>query len=603
WDENITGPLNNGNRNFFVPATDTVLLPEFWNNGHFTVGKNPGVFDVPWAADADSFLNVYFRVNIRGVQDGGTYGYTAADQDSVCVMGDGKGGPDLDWGTPYYMTQEQSPTNSANAFGMAANTFFNGRVRFRKSQVTAGEDVAYKFRFGSNWNYGSLQRSEQLGSQYAGGNRHFSIPQGLKDTTLMWVYFGDATPIARANPDTCLITWVVDLANTILKGGYTPGDTVEVQSGFFNTAAQNGRNTVLTQVIGSIYSATDTVVTKVGAILDYQYYAVKFGVTNRENYYNYTYNGGTASEAERRQINVGSKSFIIVDTSNSIVSARRQPLFPSTRKLARNVKVTFTVDLRPAYYNVLRGDTLNAIQGETSVIPGQQDSIFKWGVWINGPALNNWDTWGLAFGGLEQDTLAKMWDDGTHGDKVAHDSIYSVVILHSPDSVGIFDKGVVGQVFKFGIRGSDNEGGEGGYGNNHAENIVDTDTTYTIASDFGSINPAYYKFWNYDTHKYVPSPLSVKTEPGIVTRFALEQNYPNPFNPSTRIQFSIAKASMVQLKVYNILGQEVTTLVNEPLVAGVHTVTFDASRYASGVYLYKIVAGSFITTKKMLLLK
>jgi len=597
WEENTNA--GNGNRNLVVPANDSTLLPEFWNNGNFPFGKNIDVFTKPYTAAADSFMSIYVRVNIKGVQDGGTYGYTTADDDSVCVLGGGdhSKGDDLDWGTPFYLTQEKSATNSETAFGMPANTFFSGRIRLRKSAYAAGADMPYKFRFGSNWSYGSLQRSEQ--GLPGDGNRHFSIPVGQKDTTLQWVYFGNASPIPRTNPDTCIITWNVSLSNAISHGGYTQGDTVDVQSGFFNTAVVNPRTTYLHQVIGFQYRGVDTVITKVGSLLDYQFYTHKFGQDNRENYYNFTYNGPQASEAERRQFVVPSKAFTIYDTSNSIVSPRRQPVFPNVRVLARHVRVTYTVDLRAAYYNLKGGDTLNAIQGNTNVYPTQKDSIWSWGVWINGPAVDQWDTWGLP---LVQDTAHKMWDDGTHGDKVPHDSIYSVQVYYSPDSVGIGDKGIVGQVFKFGILGSDNEGGQGGYGNNHAENIVDTDTTFTIASDYGSINPAYYKFWNYDLHK-PQTPTGITQLSGVATTYRLEQNYPNPFNPSTRIEFSIPAASQVQLKVFNILGQEVSTLVNESLKAGNHVVTFDASHLATGVYLYRITAGSFVSTKKMLLLK
>ena len=85
--------------------------------------------------------------------------------------------------------------------------------------------------------------------------------------------------------------------------------------------------------------------------------------------------------------------------------------------------------------------------------------------------------------------------------------------------------------------------------------------------------------------------------------YQLEQNYPNPFNPSTKIDFTIPTSGPVQLKVYNVLGQEVATLVNETLTPGSHTATFDASRLASGIYMYKITAGSFVSTRKMVLLK
>jgi len=85
--------------------------------------------------------------------------------------------------------------------------------------------------------------------------------------------------------------------------------------------------------------------------------------------------------------------------------------------------------------------------------------------------------------------------------------------------------------------------------------------------------------------------------------FSLSQNYPNPFNPSTEIQYSIPKSGLVTLKVYNLLGQEIVTLVNQKQQAGSYTVNFDASKLASGVYLYRIQAGDFSLTKKMTLLK
>ena len=85
--------------------------------------------------------------------------------------------------------------------------------------------------------------------------------------------------------------------------------------------------------------------------------------------------------------------------------------------------------------------------------------------------------------------------------------------------------------------------------------------------------------------------------------FSLSQNYPNPFNPSTAISYSLPKSGNVILRVFNILGNEVATLVNEDKDAGQYKVEFDASNLSSGIYFYKIQAGSFAETKKMILLK
>lgn len=89
----------------------------------------------------------------------------------------------------------------------------------------------------------------------------------------------------------------------------------------------------------------------------------------------------------------------------------------------------------------------------------------------------------------------------------------------------------------------------------------------------------------------------------IVKTYQLEQNYPNPFNPSTKIRFSIPIASSVKLSVYNILGQQVRTLINKDMEAGTHTVDFESTGLSSGIYIYKIEAGSFSQTRKMTLLK
>ena len=86
-------------------------------------------------------------------------------------------------------------------------------------------------------------------------------------------------------------------------------------------------------------------------------------------------------------------------------------------------------------------------------------------------------------------------------------------------------------------------------------------------------------------------------------KFELSQNYPNPFNPSTTINYNLPEATNVKLIIFNILGQEIKTLVNEFKEAGVHTVNFDASELNSGMYIYKMTAGSFVKTLKMILMK
>jgi hypothetical protein len=97
--------------------------------------------------------------------------------------------------------------------------------------------------------------------------------------------------------------------------------------------------------------------------------------------------------------------------------------------------------------------------------------------------------------------------------------------------------------------------------------------------------------------------LGVENKSEVVQDFRLQQNYPNPFNPSTVISYSIAKAGSVSLKVYNMLGQEVATLVNSYQAANTYNVNFNATGLASGVYLYELKAGTNVSTQKMVLMK
>lgn len=85
--------------------------------------------------------------------------------------------------------------------------------------------------------------------------------------------------------------------------------------------------------------------------------------------------------------------------------------------------------------------------------------------------------------------------------------------------------------------------------------------------------------------------------------FNLEQNYPNPFNPTTTIRFTVPEISEVRVSVYDVLGRQVAQLVNQEMAPGVHDVSFDASRLSSGMYIYRLEAGSFVQTRKMMLIK
>ncbi len=104
--------------------------------------------------------------------------------------------------------------------------------------------------------------------------------------------------------------------------------------------------------------------------------------------------------------------------------------------------------------------------------------------------------------------------------------------------------------------------------------------------------------------EYGSVPVSVsKGDKGVAVSFVLSQNYPNPFNPTTTILFALPAWSIVSLKVFDLLGREVSTIVSEELQAGSYTRQWNAANMASGVYFYRLQAGTYSETKKLLLLK
>ena len=135
---------------------------------------------------------------------------------------------------------------------------------------------------------------------------------------------------------------------------------------------------------------------------------------------------------------------------------------------------------------------------------------------------------------------------------------------------------------------------------NSNNNIVSTVGEAFIGKSSNAVSQNQIGFW----YVYQQTTITdVEDEKTIPTVFKLEQNYPNPFNPSTRIKFAVPERSNVLIKIYDILGSEVVTLVNEEMDAGWYENNFNAAGLSSGVYLFRMEAGNFISTKKMIYLR
>ena len=126
------------------------------------------------------------------------------------------------------------------------------------------------------------------------------------------------------------------------------------------------------------------------------------------------------------------------------------------------------------------------------------------------------------------------------------------------------------------------------------------DELFIFAPGFPDINFPQGKLYIYSYKEFT----DVKDYKGnIPGTFKLYQNYPNPFNPATTITYSVAQTAFVTLKIYDALGKEIAALVNEEKTAGIYKISFNADKYASGVYFYQLKADGILLTNKMILLR
>ncbi|MFH0992665.1 MAG: T9SS type A sorting domain-containing protein, partial [bacterium] len=571
WENDLTS----GNRILVLntlPLNKDTTLPVQYVNG------SPSKQDQYWKpyVPSNDSIAVMFRVNMQSNE-----GFNVGTQ----VMGLRGSLAPLAWDRTIFLKQETQHGNGGSQ-QYNGTQFWSTVVKFSKNSVAG--TVYYKFvihaKVDANnptsnptWEDGILRTGPDI--EPGGGSnpaRIFEFRPTMPDTTLYWKFWANRYLAGFTGSDTVIVTFNANMLRAITENGFVLDDMLEVRSGYGGSAKEVRVKRMNPQGLTTTYRAVDTVITKLNTPLYYQYYRVSASGEMREAYYNFNYSGTDVSLGERRNATVTSKALTVNDISTNANDDRRMPRFRNLRAIARNVTVKFTVDARPAIFQVLKGDSLQDIQGTLTV--KKADSVKKWGVAMNGPATGGWATWGPT---LWQDTTRRMFDDGTHGDTKANDSIYTRLISYV---AGGTSPVTVGQEFKFGIGGGDNEGGVGGFGNNHIENIDDSGPTATIASQWGSMNPKYYNAWDFNAGKRATA-VEDNTIPYV---FELQQNYPNPFNPSTTISYSIPQAGNVSLKIFNVLGQVVASLVDTKQDAGRYTITFDASKISSGIYFYQI---------------
>ncbi len=588
WEADLNDGSNN--RKITVGQNDTTIDVQYVNG--FSSAR-PNQYDAPFPTGKTDTVVAYLRVNMKSFETFDPAKHKVGVRGSFAASG---------WGNTIIMKAEKPFANGGQGNYSDPDKFYSVPIYWKKSLLdSASAEKIMRFKFVIHNINAPTTEDWSLMVDNPDYQIEFKMPK--QDTTVAWRWYRGVPYVPPAGKDSITAKFRIDLSTAQAQKGFKAGDTVIVKSGFDITASQIYVDTLKkVGVTGAIYETATRLIKGVASTktLNYQYYSIYNGTEIREIFYDYDY-PGQDNKAERRKLIVpaSGSTVTIADTSVFVTTMNRRPTFQSKAKLVRNVNVTFTCDLRPAYFHLGAGDSIFAIQSSYKTLTkADKDSVYGFGVWINGPAVGGWSNangdWG---NGLRENLKKKMFDNGTNGDKVSGDRIYSMQVKFYKDSAN----NTVGQVFKFGLGAGDNEAGKGGFGNNHVRNIDDADTIATIAEDFGSINPKYYRAWDFTKHVAI---LGVdRTSDLVPAVYELSQNYPNPFNPTTTINYAIPTDGLVSLKIFNILGQEVVTLVNTVQVAGAYQATFNASALSSGVYFYKIESGKFSSIKKMMLLK
>lgn len=553
-------------------------------------------------AETDS-IEILFRVNMEFQED------FRDEQRIAAVRGSF---PSSKWGTSIFLTKEK-PHALPGSRGYDAGNFWSGVVRVPRPDSAITIEYTYVQHIGSDVPTSNPLQWEYINEQNCSapdvkGNRFVRFTKWSGDTTLSYRYWANADCKKSLQRDTVIISFTTNLTKALQARNYIVGDSLLLITGLRNT------NTILHTLLlkkptlSFDYIAVDTLIFFEGfkpRKLFYKYVYRRNGKDFEDSFIDYAKLPDTNYTGRFVDLTyTGATQYRTVkDTSRSIYTRDRMPSFKSDRRLAQNVLFKIVCDLHPPWVHLLNSKDTLFSRGAPFVIT-HWDSIYRFGVWINGTGLDSkgWLPWGET---LHADASRKLYDDGTHGDAFANDRMYTGTFMLYKDSSSFNS---ILKEFKFGINGYDNETGKD-VSISHFVWINDASSSTLVEEPFGIQFPTYLSRYNYE-HPYWEERVERTSE--VANAFALKDNFPNPFNPSTTITFSIGSSSrdrmgfnesMVTLIVFDLLGRKVATLVNERLIRGTYTTTWNAQTFSSGIYLYRLQADDFIQTRRMLLLK
>ncbi len=383
-------------------------------------------------------------------------------------------------------------------------------------------------------------------------NRTYTVPSG---NSVYFAYYDNDSIFIPLDPKEIALTFQCNMEFEAVSGRFDPVlDTVTAR-GTMNGWGAN--SIMLPGVDANLYEVTINDTLTVGDNVNYKYVYVHDGVVNWESGSDKIY---TITQA---------------DYDNGFASVTRTF---NDLTLATITNAPATIKFVTYMDGAINANTGLPFPTVTNVVLAGANPPLHWpdAGWPNADSTLVWF----------------MYDDGSHGDVVAGDNYWSREIefpIYSPLDIEYKHGGNWGDPANM---GNDNEGG---VGTNHHILLDPHTVSATVIDSFG-VTFGYHELQN--------EVLGIKEiSSNVPDNYSLSQNYPNPFNPTTMIRFSLKEQGNVSLKIYNVIGQLVTTLVNEQKPAGTFEYNFDASYLSSGIYFYTIKAGDFTATRKMILMK
>lgn len=527
----------------------------------------------PFTSEEDS-VSLFFRVNVGAQAQDGSFD---PETFKVGVRGAGSFFTN-DWGTGDFL-EKGGQTGD--------NLFYEGVVRAQKDSAAAIDgSINYKFVF---------EAADGTVTWESTPDRPITIP--AQDSTVHWVFFNNTPPTDAVIVNTTL-SFEVNVG--ILSGLGLFNSTIDTVSvrGTFNSW---GESRMTFDSRNGVYEANNLPYTKAeGTEEKYKYY-IKWDARRDSSESEFFLEGIQSANTGWEEPGVtggADRTFTVENKDNQDkLSEFYNGVEPEALLTANNVEsgaisVTFSIDMSPA------------LQHTTPFVPAS-DSVFLFvdtpffaltnGITVPGDTGENFITTSDA----EKERLQFTDGDG--------DMVYELtldLVLPTLNHIGFriaygeptsADGSLV-------VNGGGFDAGRRYY--QYISPQVDAQGNVTWASSF-----------TFPELTWKASDLPWETPPdyqtvsneeviGGVESFRLNQNYPNPFNPSTNISFNLPNAADVSLTVYNVLGQRVATLLNNrKYTSGSHTLSFDASNLASGIYIYRIEAGSFVSQKRMTLIK